>query len=241
VAVAYPATGVAGNTLWFVGGSGGGAAHRSLWKLASIRQAVEAVPVRQASVYAVGGVIGGKFYTVGGTDDQAAIARLTNQLFSTDLTTGAVERLADYPEAALSNAGAAVLADRLYVFGGGYWDAARQGVFNHASAHAYVPATGRWEKLPSLPHAGRGFSAIALDDRYLLIAGGYRNDQVEFVADAYLFDTQTRRYRPTLPLPYAAMVALVRDGEWLYCLGGEDRKRHRTDAAFRIRCAELLR
>jgi hypothetical protein len=36
------------------------------------------------------------------------------------------------------------------------------------------------------------------------------------------------------------MVTLVKDGEWLYCLGGEDRKRHRTAAAFRIRWASLL-
>jgi hypothetical protein len=35
-------------------------------------------------------------------------------------------------------------------------------------------------------------------------------------------------------------VTLIRNGEWLYCLGGEDRKRHRTDAVFRIRWQELL-
>jgi N-acetylneuraminic acid mutarotase len=240
VAVAYPASGYDGRALWFAGGSGGGGAHRTLWRLESAGPAVRATPVARAAVYAVGGVIGGKLYAVGGTDDQAGIARTTNHLVATNLATGAVERLADHPEQMVSNAGAAVLGQRLFVFGGGYWDAARQGVFNHASAHAFSVASGRWERLPPLPHPGRGFSALALDDRRILVAGGYRNDAVEFVADAYLFDSATGAYVPTTALPYAGMVGLVPDGEWLYCLGGEDRKRHRTAAAYRIRWAELL-
>jgi hypothetical protein len=36
-------------------------------------------------------------------------------------------------------------------------------------------------------------------------------------------------------------VSLVKSGDWLYCIGGEDRKRHRTDAIYRIRWRELLR
>ncbi len=240
-AVAYPAVGYDGRALWFAGGSGGGAAHHTLWRLESAAAPARAMPVAHAAVYAVGGVIRGKLYAVGGTDDQAGIQRTTNQLHATDLVTGAVKRLADHPEAAVSNAGAAVLGDRLYVFGGGYWDAARQGVFNHASAHAYSVATGRWERLPPLPHPGRGFTAVALDERRLLIAGGYRNDEVEFVRDTWIFEPATGLYTPTLPLPYAGMVGLAKLGDWLYCFGGEDRKRHRTDAVYRIRWSELLR
>lgn len=240
-AVAYPTSGYDGRALWFTGGSGGGAAHPVLWRLESARAGARATPVARAAVYAAGGVIDGKLYAVGGTDDQAGIQRLTNHLYATDLATGKVERLADHPEQAVSNAGAAVLGGRLYVFGGGYWDAARQGVFNHASAHAYSVATGRWEKLPSLPHPGRGFTALALDERRLLVAGGYRNDEAEFVPDTLIFEPATGRYTPAVPLPYAAMVSLVQDGDWLYCLGGEDRKRHRTDAVYRIRWRDLLR
>lgn len=240
-AVAYPTSGYDGRVLWFTGGSGGAGAHRTLWRLETAGGGVRATPVGRAAVYAVGGVIGGRLYAVGGTDDQAGIQRTTNQLHATDLATGTVTRLADHPEPAVSNAGATVLGGRLYVFGGGYWDAARQGVFNHASVHAYAVATGRWEKLPPLPHPGRGYTALALDDRRILIAGGYRNDEVEFVRDTWLFEPATGRYKPAAPLPYAGMVGLVQAGEWLYCLGGEDRKKHRTDAVYRIRWRELLR
>jgi hypothetical protein len=37
------------------------------------------------------------------------------------------------------------------------------------------------------------------------------------------------------------MVSLVVCDGFLYCLGGEDRKQSRTDAAFRIPVAELLK
>lgn len=91
-----------------------------------------------------------------------------------------------------------------------------------------------------LPYPIRGITAVALDDRRILLAGGYKDDDTGFVADALLYDTQSGEYSPTTPLPYAAMVSLVKSGDWLYCLGGEDRKKHRSDAVFRIRWKELL-
>jgi len=95
VAVAYPTSGHDGRARWLAGGSGGGGAHRTLWTLESAGVPVRATLLTRAAVYAVGGVIRGKLYAVGGTDDQAGIARTTNQLVATNLATGAVERLAD--------------------------------------------------------------------------------------------------------------------------------------------------
>jgi hypothetical protein len=37
------------------------------------------------------------------------------------------------------------------------------------------------------------------------------------------------------------MVGLVKLGEFVYCLGGEDQMKHRTDKFFRIPVAELLK
>jgi len=48
-------------------------------------------------------------------------------------------------------------------------------------------------------------------------------------------------YRKAIPLPYAAMVGLVKMGEHVYCLGGEDKKQSRTDKFFRIPVADLLK
>ena len=100
--------------------------------------------------------------------------------------------------------------------------------------------TKRWEKLAPLPYAVRGLTACALDGRRILLAGGYKNDAEEFTDEAFVYDINTGKYTPTQPLPYKAMVSLVKVGDWIYCLGGEDRKKHRTDAVFRIKWKELL-
>ena len=78
-----------------------------------------------------------------------------------------------------------------------------------------------------------------LDPRRIYLAGGYVSDEVGFTPDAFIFDPEKPAYHPATPLPYAGMVTLVRSGEWVYCLGGEDRKRHRSAAVHRIRAAEL--
>jgi N-acetylneuraminic acid mutarotase len=108
------------------------------------------------------------------------------------------------------------------------------------SAFVWSPSGDRWTVLPKYPFAGRGQTAVTLDDRYIYIAGGYRDDPEGFTDAAFLFDTKTEVFRPALPLPYRAMVSLVIVGDNLYCLGGEDAKRRRTDAAFRIATKDLI-
>ena len=48
-------------------------------------------------------------------------------------------------------------------------------------------------------------------------------------------------YTKAKPLPYAAMVGLVKLDGHVYCLGGEDKQKSRTDKFFRIPLAELLK
>ena len=241
VATAYAATGNDGRTLWFAGGSSGVATHRSVWRIERGLAPQLAAPLDRGFVYAAGATIGTTLYAVGGTDDQAGLERITNTFLAIDLSTGATKRLADYPEASLTTSTAVGVGDRVFVFGGARWDAAGKTVVNHSAAHAYSLARKRWEKLPPLPYAIRGITAVALDPRHVLVAGGYRNDEIEFVANAFVFNVETGTYSPTIPLPYAAMVGLVKSGDWLFCLGGEDRKKHRTDAVYRLRWADLLK
>ena len=240
-ALAYAVTGTEGGALWFAGGSSGAATHSVLWKMEAGGVVRRVAGLESGFVYASGAVIGSSLFSVGGSDDQAKLERVTNAFHAVNLTTGAVTRLADYPEAGLATGTAATIGDRLYVFGGARWDQSKATVVNHSAAHAYSTGTKTWTALPPLPHPGRGITAVTLDARHILLAGGYRNDEVEFVRDAYVFDIETGIYTLTSPLPYAAMVALVQSGDWLYCLGGEDRKKHRTDAAYRIRWRELLK
>jgi len=238
--LAYAVTGTAGDALWYAGGSSGLTTHRTLGKIFPGGTAQRVATLESALVYAAGAVIGTTLYAVGGSDDQAKLERITNHFLAIDLKTGQISRLPDYPEKSLTTATAAAVGQRLFIFGGARWEPTAATVVNHRTAHAYSLTKNLWETLPPLPHPGRGITAVALDPRHILIAGGYRDDSVEFVRDAFIFDLTTGTYTPTIPLPYAAMVSLVQSGEWLYCLGGEDRKKHRTDAVFRIRWQALL-
>ena len=239
--VAYAVAGQVGDTVWYASGSSGGVTHRSLWALEGDLAPRLISRLDRGFVYAAGARIGLALYVVGGTDDQARLDRITNQFLAIDLKTGAVTRLPDYPETSLTTGTAAAVGTQLFVFGGARWDATKNTVINHATAHTYSVETQRWEALPALPHPGRGYTAVSLDDRHIFLAGGYRNDTVEFTADAYLFDVQRKTYTTTISLPYAGMVGIVKSGEWLYCLGGEDRKKHRADATYRIKWASLIK
>jgi N-acetylneuraminic acid mutarotase len=238
--LAYAATGQDAETLWFAGGSSGTATHRSVRKIGADFAVKNAHTLDAGAVLAGGALIGTTLYVLGGTDDMNQLDRVSRAFLAVNLHTGKTTRLGDYPGPAFMTGAFAACGDRLFAFGGAHWDAAADAVANLSSAHVFSTVTQRWEELPPLPHVIRGITATALDDQHLLLAGGYKNDEEEFTDAAFIFDVKTLRYIPTKPLPYKAMVSLVKSGEWLYCLGGEDRKKQRTDAAFRIRWKELL-
>ncbi len=237
--VAYPVSAHDGRTVWFASGSSGTRTDQGIWRMDTAGMPKRVAKIEDAFVYACGGIIGSNLYAVGGTDDQAKVDRITNTFRAINLSTGKVTRLADYPESGLTTGTSAVIGERLFIFGGAGWDTQRATVRNHASAYVYSVAQKSWSTLPPLPHPVRGLTAVALDARRIYVAGGYRNDEIEFVANAYIFDVQTQTYTPATPLPYAGMVSLVIAGDWLYCVGGEDRKRHRSDALFRIRLSNV--
>ena len=98
-----------------------------------------------------------------------------------------------------------------------------------------------WRKLKPLPFAVRGLTAVALDDGRIYLAGGYKTDPEGFTDDALIYDVKSDSYSPARPLPYAAMVGLVALDGFVYCIGGEDKQKHRTDKFFRVRVDELTR
>lgn len=238
---AYAAFDAGAGVLWLAGGSGGAGGHPVLWRLGQGAAVTRVAAIEPRLVYASGALLGDTLYTVGGAADQARLDLLTNAFRAIDLRTGSSRKLADYPEVGFGIGTAVAGNDRIYVFGGARWEAKAGTVANLAAAHVYSPATGRWSDLPPLPVAIRGITAVQLDATHLLLAGGYRDEATGFAAETYLFDLAAGRYRPTIPLPYrAGSVGLVKVGEWLYALGGEDRMKHRTAAMVRIRWRELL-
>ena len=230
-----------GGAFSILGGSDGKQAVKAIAKIEGTKSKLQAVPELPASVVlAAGGVVDGTFIVAGGTDDAANVAgvcRTTHAVTSSD-GNWRVRRLADFPGKAFISAAAAVAGNELFVFGGLNWDEAAQGIQNTSAAHAFSPGRNTWRTLKPLGAAARGLTAVALDGRHIYLAGGYTDN---FSSEAFIYDVQSNSYRPAKPLPYAAMVALVKCEGFIYCLGGEDKKQSRTDKFFRIPVAELLK
>ncbi|MFN0078087.1 MAG: Kelch repeat-containing protein [Prosthecobacter sp.] len=220
------------------GGSDGASPVRCLVSLDGVNQGMTKDNDLPANfVLSAGGRVGKKFYVVGGTDDAANIAGITGTTHVIS-SSGKAERLADYPGKPFAVAASAVVGEGLFVFGGMNYDEASKAPVNATEAHAFSPAKNSWRKLEPLAVANRGLTAVTLDERHIYLAGGYTDD---FTADAVIYDVKADSYRKAKPLPYAAMVALVKHEGFIYCLGGEDKKQSRTDKFYRIPVAELLK
>ncbi|MBB5036406.1 Kelch repeat-containing protein [Prosthecobacter dejongeii] len=200
----------------------------------------QGLPKTQPVVLAAGGMMGEKLLFVGGTPDAADLASLTKSVFTLN-PDGQIEPLPDYPGLPIGIAASATVGEQLFIFGGAHWDVAKQVVVNTYDAYAFAMETQTWRKLPSFPYAVRGLTAVALHDDLIYLAGGFKNDAEGFTDEAFLYDLQKNEYRPAKPLPYKAMVGLVVCEGQVYCLGGEDKQKSRTDACLRIAVADLIK
>lgn len=193
------------------------------------------------AVLSAGGVIGSQMIVVGGNDDPANIAGLKNQALVMNLQDGTVEKLPDYPGKPFGSAASVVSGKELFIFGGAHWTGEAQLVINTDAAYAISVESKQWRKLRSFPYAVRGLTAVALDGDRLYLGGGYKTDAEGFTAEAFIYDIAADTYTPAKPLPYKAGVGLVICDGFLYCLGGEDKQKSRTDACYRIPLASLVK
>lgn len=238
-AAAYGVAGTRDGALWLAGGSDGSGAHDTLLRVSANGAAprIFAMPAGSGAVLATGGVHDDTLILAGGVPDPAQLTGAHTRVQRLRLSDGSVEHLPDLPGPGRFTAAGTVAANQLFVFGGAEWTDGT--VRNRDDAFALdLQNPQAWRPLRPLPAAVRGLTAVALDDRHLYLAGGYRTDA--FTAEAWLYDVANDRYTPAPPLPFAAMTTLVRCGEHVYCLGGEDRQRARSAACYRIPVSALL-
>jgi len=190
-------------------------------------------------VLSAGGVIGNEFLVIGGTNDAANIAGMTKRSFSFDLKKRAVSSLPDYPGKPFAIAASVPLGNELFIFGGANWNAADEIVSNTTDCFAFSVETRKWRQLPPFPLDLRGHAAVALDDHRIYIAGGYGGHPAVFRSDAYIFDLNINAYTKAKALPYAATACLVILDDYLYCIGGEDEMKSRSDAVWRMRVEDI--
>jgi len=237
---AYAAHGTNAQGFFFAGGSSGAKTHASLWQIApdfSVRT-IASDTLRVVSCASA--VLGSELWLIGGSREQGLGTTMTNACHAIDTRTGKTRRLADLPVPSFSSGAAAECGARIFIFGGARWDATANAVANLQSTFAWSAKDERWETLAPYPFAVRGCTAVALDERHLYVAGGYKNDAEEFTAEAFLFDTKNGHFQKSKALPHRAMTTLIRSGDFIYCLGGEDQKKHRTAAVWRIARLSLL-
>lgn len=239
-AMAYAAGGSSADGLVMVGGSNGKQTHQQLFRLDSQFQLHGLTRIPQRVVYAGGTVAGSQLYVLGGAADAADLKTLSDAFFTIDLTSGKTKTLPAFPGGKVMSPVVVAMGDHLCVFTGAHFDPASGAVVNIASAYAYSIRQAKWSSIHAFPFPVRGLSGAALDERHIYLGGGFKSDQEEFTDEAFLYDVQTDAYQKTTPLPYRAMATLVKSGDQLYCVGGEDQKRHRTDRFYSIGWRQLI-
>jgi N-acetylneuraminic acid mutarotase len=134
-----------------------------------------------------------------------------------------------------------VVGNEFLIFGGARYDAAKQ-FASMDSAWAMNGERTTWRRLKSYPQTIHASTTVNLDRDHILIAGGYGGNPQDFSAASYIYDTRRDLYTQTMDLPTPGMVGLVRAGDFVYCLGGEDKSpKHRSAACARVKVSELLK
>ena len=213
------------HSLEVLGGMNESGPSRKCWRLNAGEHAWTASgTLPAASVFAKAEIAGGQAYLFGGCAN-AELSGCGDSVLRRDKagTWGKVSTMRQGPVALSA---IAVIREQIYLFGG-CSAGASGGARNREEAYRFDPLTNRWTALHPLPVAIRGISAAPLDQRYILLAGGY--DAGGFSAAVYRYDTEGDEYTTVAPLPFPVMgMEVLARGKAIWGVGGEDKNRSRT-------------
>jgi N-acetylneuraminic acid mutarotase len=239
--LAYASCASDGKKLYFAGGADGIHARKEVYSLDANLKLTKLGELPQPVAFAGGAYRDGKLFMLGGSPDPDDWSQATAELREVDVVTAKVTSLS--PLTALGHGfgipGIVMAGDRLLMFTGAWNDPATKEVANMSEAFAYDFKANSWRSLPPFYKAVRGLNEVALDDRHMYLAGGYGTDAEEFLSPAFIYEVDANRYIPAKPMPFKSLSCLVKCGSYIYALGGEDKKKHRTDQCWRIRIEEL--
>jgi N-acetylneuraminic acid mutarotase len=235
--LAYAAFDQTKDGVYFVGGSDGKKMNGDFYLLNAKLELKKLAEISEPLVYSGSAISSSKLFIVAGASDPADLKTITNTFYSVDLVSRKTEVLTPFPGGKWMIPTAAAIGDQLFVFTGAYQDGTNNSVVNTDSAFVYSRRDAIWRKIKSYPFPVRGLASCALDERYILLGGGYTQD---FIDVAFIYDTKNNTYAKTKPLPYRAMANFIKAGDYLYWLGGEDRMKHRSELFYRIAWKELL-
>ena len=102
------------------------------------------------------------------------------------------------------HAGLVTLSGQIFVFPGGTFDATKRSAVNTSAVWRYTIVTREWKAIAPYPFAVRGLAASALDERFILLVGGYETPPnvsapPALTNECFLYDIVTDRYLPAPP------------------------------------------
>ena len=240
--LAYGAGASDGQRLWIAGGADGRQARNEVLGLAKDGRWEQVGTLNSTLSFAGGAFAEGMLWIYGGTSDPDDWKQVTTMLSSVSASGKA------FAENPLRREGPGIglpamtaSGGKVYAFTGAWLSAENGQVQNASEAAVYDIASGLWTKLTSYPVSARGVAAVALDEQHVYLAGGYGTEKEGFLDAAWIYDVRAQQYRKALPLPIKALTCLVKGEDAVYALGGEDQKKHRSAACFRIPVAALLK
>ena len=235
--LAYGACVRTDRSLEVLGGLNDSGLSRKCWRLdAGSERWVASGVAPSGTVFGRAEVVQGQAYLFGGcpsTDLGLCSASVLQRGRS-----GSWEKVSDMPGGQIAMSAISVLRDQVYLFGG-CSNVAPHGVRNRNETFRFDPPTGQWKTLRPLPEAARGMTAVPVNRRYLLLAGGYVDSAPGFSAAAYLYDTETDQYTRIAPLPFPVMgMEMASHAGSIWAFGGEDKPRHRSSRLLEAKLAE---
>lgn len=239
--VAYSAFASDGTRLCFAGGADGKQGRKEIYALDGNLQLHQLGDLPTPVVFAGGAMSQGRLFIFGGMTDPDDWSTGSNQLIEVDVSEGCAANLGSLKplQHPLGIPALIASASGIHSFTGAWVDESKT-AHNAADAFTHSIADKSWQKIAAYPEAIRGVFGVQLDEHRLYLAGGYGDAAEGFVAKAWIHDLRTNRYTPAAPLPLKVNTTLVRCGEFIYLLGGEDQMKHRSAACWRIRIQDLL-
>lgn len=224
-ALAYGPFAQSASAVEIFGGSDGTRSSRTIWRLDSqIKQWTKAGETAAVHLLGRAARIGKKVFLFGGCTDVADLTQCSDAVWLRE-GNGAWREVAKLPGGRVALSAAAVLGQRVFLFGGCSMPAAAQ-LKNHAEAWSFDTTSFQFRRLRDLPAPNRGLTAVAMKGRIWLF-GGYTTDG--FTAATLAYDPVGDTYVHQAPMPVAMTSAeFVVRGRRLWAAGGEDRMKSRS-------------
>lgn len=237
VPLAYGAFAQTRRGLEVLGGTDGDTTSQQCWVLEAVDSGWRKCPGEAGdTILGTAQAVGEDAVVFGGCPNLTELARCGSSVRARNAS-GRWTTVGEMPQGRVANVASAAVKDAVYLFGGVSGGEGGR-IDNHAEAYRFDVKTRQWKQCRPLPRAARGMTAVAWDSRYIVLAGGYVATQAEaqgkptdfgFSGEVLVYDTVADEYKRAGTLALAcAGPALLRVGDGILAMGGEERMRSRT-------------